>query len=422
MIRGDREYRREKLGIGRPSASQYGASQYCAPAESTKKWTPGIYHEVSAMGSSRANEWNQVKARLTPKDDGVMMRFDWSELEKDALGSYSSGFNLVQGYIDQLADLDKQLMLFMQFKTFGGNAVPKYMRDSAKYSDGREYSGCQNGQFAYSSDNGGTGGYFPNMHVTAVRERFEALMCAYAERFDLHPNFECWVMSEACINKPKGSPDPWPDQTRWYSELAKGLVNTREAWSNSQICCFINAPRKDMETFVPQLLDSNIGIGITDVVPDEKGLNYRSDVPNRSDPRGAFEWAELCAGKAIIIAHMSKPAYFCTVVARGQTQGQIQGQPRTYPTYPGNAKTRQQTHDFAVNTLKATHCVYIHNTSVHPHAGDEDPNAGDSAQPYKTTSDEFSGQYAGKKINLITDNFLAESEETGTITTRPDNW
>jgi hypothetical protein len=100
----------------------------------------------------------------------------------------------------------------------------------------------------------------------------------------------------------------------------------------------------------------------------------------------------------------------------------IQNQPRVYPTYPGNAKTRQQTHDFAVNTLKATHCVYIHNTSVHPHAGDEDPNAGDSAQPYKTTSDEFSGQYAGKKINLVTDNFLQESENTGTVTTRPDSW
>ena|SRR6187455_299719 len=413
MIRGDRTYRREQLGIG--------ISPTCAPV-SPNKWTPGVYHEVSAMGSSRANEWNQVKARLTNKDDGILFRFDWPELEKDTLGSYNPGFNLIQDYLDQCTELGKQLILFIQLKTFGNNAVPLYMRNSNKYADGRDYQGCQNGQYAYASDNGGTGGYVPNIHVAAVRERFEALMTAYADRFNSHPNFECLVFSEASINKPKGSPDSWPDQQDWYNQMSRGLVFTKEAWSNTQICQWINAPRKDMEYFVPPLIDAGIGVGMTDLCFEEKGFNYRSDVPNRDDPRGNLEWCQLTAGKAIIMGHFSKPAYSGEVVGRGQTSGTIQNQPHVYPTYPGNAKTRQQVFDFAVNKAKCTHIVFIHNTGSQPSAGDRDPNAGSSAQPYKATSDEYSGNYAGKKYNVVTDNFLEESEETGTNSERPDNW
>ena len=412
MIRGDRTYRREQLGIG--------ISPACVPS-SPNKWTPGVYHEVSAMGSSRANEWNQVKARLTNKDDGILFRFDWPELEKDTLGSYNPGFNLIQDYLDQCTELGKQLILFIQLKTFGNNAVPLYMRNSNKYADGRDYQGCQNGQYAYASDNGGTGGYVPNIHVAAVRERFEALMTAYADRFNSHPNFECLVFSEASINKPKDSPDSWPDETKWYDQMARGLIVTKEAWSNTQLCQWVNAPRKAMEGFVPQLLEANIGIGMTDLCPEEKGFNYRSDVPN-SQPRGNIEWAQLASGKSIVMGHVSKPAYCGVVVGRSQTEGTIQGQPKVYPTYPGPAKTRQQIHDFAVDKVKCTHIVYIHNTGSQPAAGDRDPNAPNSAQAYKSTSDEYSGSYSGKKFNVVTDNFLEESEETGTITDRPDGW
>src|SRR6188768_1643324 len=94
-----------------------GIDQQCAEHEGVNKWTPGVYHEVSAMYGSRAGEWNTVKGRLTGKDKGVMFRFDWSELEKDELGSYNSGFNLIQDYLDQCAALDKQLMAFIQLKT-----------------------------------------------------------------------------------------------------------------------------------------------------------------------------------------------------------------------------------------------------------------------------------------------------------------
>jgi hypothetical protein len=247
-------------------------------------------------------------------------------------------------------------------------------------------------------------------------------MLAYAERFNDHPHFECLVFSETSINKPKGAPDPWQDEGKWFNQMAQGLIYAKEQWSNVQICQFTNAPRKAMESYIPQLLDYNIGIGITDVVPDEKGLNYRSDVPNRNDPRGAFEWAELCAGKAIIIAHFSKPTYQGTVVGRSQSEGTIQSEPKVYPTYPGPAKTREQNHLFAVNKLKASHCVYIHNGGNQPEAGDRDQNAPASAQSFKVTSDEYSGSYSGKKFNAITDAFIQESESTGTVTDRPDFW
>jgi hypothetical protein len=395
--------------------------QQCAEHEGNNKWTPGVYHEVSAMYGSRAGEWNTVKGRLTNKDKGVLFRFDWSELEKDELGSYNSGFNLIQDYLDQCAALDKQLMAFIQFKTFGGNAVPKYMRTNTKYADGKNYAGSGNGQYEYASDNGGSGGFVPNMHVAAVRERFEALMTAYAERFNAHPNFECLVFSEASVNKPKGAPDPWGDLTKWYNNMAQGLIFAKGKWANTQLCQWVNAPRKDMENFVPQLLDAGIGAGMTDLCFEEKSFNYRSDVSNNNDPRGNIEWCELASGKAIVMGHMSKPAYNGDVVGRGQTSGKIQGQDHVYPTYPGNAKTRQQVFDQAVNKAKCSHVIYIHNGGTQPHAGDRDPNAGSSAAAYKATSDDYSGNYAGKKFSLVTDNFI-KGGNIATKTARPAGW
>jgi hypothetical protein len=420
MIRGDREYRREKLGIGRPSASQYGASQYCAPT-SSKKWTPGIYHEVSAMGSSRAGEWNAVKNRMTDNDDGAMFRFTWMELEKDTLGNYQPGFNLVQDYLDQCADLNKQFMMFVQVKSFGGDSVPKYMKNSTKYADGKNYSGCQNGQYIYESSNGGNGGTVPNLHIDAVKERFQELLKAYADKFNDHPNFECLVLSEASLAKPKGCPDPWTDETKIYNKYAQALVYAKEFWSNSQICQWVNSPRNQMENMVPQLLEVGIGVGMTDLGFEDRAFNYRSDVPN-SQPRGNIEWCEIASGKAIVMGHFSKPAYAGEVIARGQVSGTIQNEPHVFPTYPGNAKTRQQTFDLAVNKAKCSHIVFIHNSSSQPHAGDEDNSAPASANPYKATSDEWSGNYAGKSYNVVTDNFLAGSENLGTQHLKPDNW
>jgi len=154
---------------------------------------------------------------------------------------------------------------------------------------------------------------------------------------------------------------------------------------------------------------------------EDKSFNYRSDVPNEA-PRGNIEWMQMAAGKAITIGHFSKPSYAGEIVARGQTSGTIQGLDHVYGTYPGKAKTRQQVFDLAVNKAKCSHIIFIHNTGAQPASGDRDSNAPASAKAYTSTSDDYSGNYAGKKFNAVTDNFLEGSEELGTQESRPDFW
>jgi hypothetical protein len=334
------------------------------------------------------------------------------------------------------------------------------MRDSALYSDTKDYynivtdklnptgkrnQGSFNGEYAYESSNGGPGGFVPNMHVPAVRDRFIALMQAFAAEFNTDPYLEAIVFSEASIAEPIGSAGSahqvmnsgtpnqiiidrpttdgaeWADLDEWYTEMANGLIAARMALSNIQLCQWVNAPRIKMEDFVPILKANKIGIGMTDLCWEDKGFNYRSDAAS-PQPRGNIEWCQLHEGVAMVMGHAAKTSYIGTVAARGQVAGTIQGEPRVYPTYPGLGPTRQAVRDFAVSTAKVTHLVWIYNTGVQVATGDMDTAAPDTALPYTATSDAYSGNYAGKKYNVVTANYLHGSTNIGTNTARPVGW
>ena len=129
------------------------------------------------------------------------------------------------------------------------------------------------------------------------------------------------------------------------------------------------------------------------------------------------------------MGHASKPALEGTVVGRNQQSGTIQQQSKVYPTYPGIGPSRQQTRDFAVNTVGVTHLLWAHNTGTQPNTGDRDPlakNPGDvDAQgnplppPYADPYTAYPG-YGGVKYNTVTDNWQKDPASTITIvTTRP---
>jgi hypothetical protein len=75
-----------------------------------------------------------------------------------------------------------------------------------------------------------------------------------------------------------------------------------------------------------------------------------------------------------------------------------------------------------VSTAKVTHLVWIYNTGVQVATGDMDTAAPDTALPYTATSDAYSGNYAGKKYNVVTANYLHGSTNIGTNTARPVGW
>jgi len=438
-----------------------------AAAAPTKNWNPGNY--IASTTTNNASIWNVntgntktqgILQRLNSANDpdghwkGALLRFHWTDLEGATLGDYTAGMATVQSYLDQIAALPgRRLIVFIQIKTSGStvNAVPTYMRNSATYADGNDYyatrngtryQGSYNGQYAYESSNGGPGGFIPNMHVAAVRARFEALMQAFADNFNDNPYLEAICFSEAAIAEPIGSvgaasetvngvvitrPNTdggsWADNGAWFTQMTTGFTTARAALSNVQISQWINADRADMKTFAPNLVAAGIGLGMTDLCPEEKGFNYRNDIAGQETASpGNIQHCQDAGGLTIVTGHASRPSLVGTVVGRCQEAGTIQGQAHVYPDYPGLGTSRQAIRDFAVNTVGVTHLLWAHNTGNQDATG-----AVDSQIPASCldTSDAYTayGDYGGRGLNTVTDEWIHDAGSTiTTVTTRPTGW
>lgn len=450
------------------------------PPVASKNWAPGNY--IASTTTDNDSIWDVatgntktqgILQRLNLTNDpnghwkGALLRFQWTDLERGQ-GEYSwddplfpgdptkqLGMAKVGRYLASMAAFPgRRLIIFIQIKTSGSsNAVPAYMRNSATYSDGKDYyntvdgtrnQGSFNGQYAYVSSNGGPGGFIPNMHVAAVRVRFEALMAAFATTFNTNPYLEAICFSEASIAEPIGASGKanetinghvytrpntdsnpttgvggWLDNSTWFTQMTTGFTSARAALSNVQVAQWINADRSDMKTFVPDIRAVGVGLGMPDLCPEEKGFNLRNDYPGQSGTApGNIQHCQDSAGLSIIMGHASKPALSGTVVGRTQTSGTQQGQAHVYPTYPGLGTSRQDVHDFAVNTVGVTHLCWAHNTGSQPNTGDSDPAAPATADNYTAYS-----TYGGQGFNTVTDAWIHNGASTiTTVETRPTGW
>lgn len=381
-------------------------------------------------GSAQDGLWTGMKSRLSAdsagKWKGVQLRFTWPELEGNTLGDYAP-MNKIQSYLDQISAYPgRRLIVFFQIKTFGStsNAVPLYMRNSATYADGTSYAGSGNGQYSYDSGNGGPGGFVPNMHVPAVRDRFKALMQEFANRFNTNPYLEAISFSEASINRPRGAAASWPEgKPEWFDGMTNAFQDMKTRLTNVQICQWINALRSDMVGWVPDLRSAGIGLGMPDACPEDSGFRFRNDIPGyESTAPGNIQHLQESSGTAIIMAHVAQTGYDGTVAGRCQVSGTIQGQPHVYPDYPGVGVSRQAIRDFSVNDAKATHILWTHNPGNQPNTGARDPNIPAGCQ---ATSDDWTayGTYAGRSYNTITDEWINDpTSNITTITTRPTGW
>lgn len=413
------------------------------PPANPHHWNYGNYIGETATDSNAL--FNQIVARLTPEADpngnwkGVMIRKTWAQLEA-GLGDYNAGFDSIDQRLSQISSLGgRRLMIFIQVKTFGAstNAVPAYMRNSATYADGKNYystrdgvvqQGSRNGQYAYESSIGGPGGFVPNMHVTAVKERWQAFMEAFATRFNGNEYLEAVVINEASIAEPIGSAGPanevdkngvvitrpntdgseWVDQDTWFTNMAAAHLVARTALENIQICQWINGPRPKMSTYsnqtlvegwVPIIAGHGIGLGMTDLAINDVGFQY---VPKTTPggtyfsdhPGNIFLIQQFGQGNGIVVGHASAECY------RGSVANRNQGTPpnNDTPKYPGPQQTRQETQAFAKNTVGVTHLVWGHNTSDDPY-------------------------YPGMSMNDVTDAFIHNpASDISTVTARPAGW
>lgn len=416
------------------------------PQEPLTKWHPGLY--IASTTTNNQSIWNKVgtgagtegiiqrfNADVDNKWRGAMLRFMWGKqrnssgaiqpddfLEDDTLGSYNAGMDRVQAYLDTISTFpDKYLILFIQIKTFGNfaDATPLYMHNKSNpaYDDP---DGFGNGQYNYASNIGGAGGFVPNIHVDAVRDRFIALTNEIATRFNDHPRFEALVINEASIVKPTGS-GVWANKSVWYDKMTQCHSAMRTVFTKTQTVQWINADRIDMKPWVPDLRALGVGLGMPDLCKDDKGFNWRNDLPNSSDINpGNIQHCQASNGLVNIMGHMSQPTFDGTITERCQTSGAIQDQPYVYPAYPGPGILRQQVFDFAKNTVGCTHVVIAHNTSNQPITGEIDPKIPSTCAKHPWTA---LPEYSNRKYNVITDQWLNDpASDITPIMTRPTGW
>lgn len=397
------------------------------PPANLHHWNPGNYIAEASYDSNSL--FNAIAARLSNQNDpagnykGVMIRMPWRSLET-AFGVYG-GFTAIETRLSQIAALSgRRLIIFIQLKTFNskdsnGNitsrnhSVPDYMRASATYADPQGYKNDlgEHGEYGYKSSIGGPGGYVPNMHVAAVRARFEALMQAFATRFNGDERLEAVVINEASIAEPYQVTDvngTWKNQSVWYSQMKTGLTTAKNALQNIQISQWINGPRAQMSTqanytapltgWVKDITAAGVGLGMTDLALNDVGFQY---VPpqtpggeNFSDhPGNIYLINKLGRGNGIIVGHASAECYRGSVANRNQgiTNNET-------PAYPGPKQTRQETQAFAKNIVGVTHLCWVHNTSPDPYN-------------------------PGKSMNKVTDEFIANpASDISTVETRPTGW
>lgn len=405
------------------------------PPAANKNWNPGNY--IASTTTNNDSIWNVtgvnpgILQRLAADTNGhwkgALLRFQWTDLEGSTLGSYAAGMDKVQSYLDQMAAYPgRRLIIFIHMKTFGAtnHAVPAYMRNSATYGDGESYTGSGNGEYAYESGNSSSGGGFvPNMHVNAVRDRLKALMQEFANRFNNNPYLEAVAFSEASILQPIGAPGSWSNTAVWFTNMANAFTDMRTNLSNIQICQWVNADRSDMKTFVPDIRAAGIGLGMPDLCQEDLGFNWRNDIPDyETTPPGNIQHCQDSNGLAIIMGHASRPSLDGQVAGRCQVSQAIQGQAHVYPDYPGVAISRQAVRDFAVNTVGVTHLCWAHNAGTQPTTGSRDPNIPTSCQDTADNWTAYTG-YGGVKYNTVTDNWINDgASNIATVTTRPSGW
>lgn len=394
------------------------------PPASSKNWNPGDWVASGTSGASQDAIWDKagttstrgILQRLTaiPQYQGALLRYSWDELERGdgeygwTIAGKKYGMDQIQERLDQIAGLPgRRLIIFIQMKTFGSasHAAPQWMRNdtSHTYESGETFDGSASGEYAYVSNKvpPGPGGYVPNMHVNAVRDRFKALMAAFASRFNLNPYLEAIAVTEASISKPMNLANPnytWTGAATWFTNMTNAYVQMRSDLSNIQICQWVNSDRADMETWVDDIIAAGIGVGMPDFCKDEKGFNFTRSTTPAGAP-GNIYWMNQSPTSAIRMVHMSKPAQEGSVLTPGQTVANAA--PGQY-AFPGLAWTRVEAAGYAKTVVPGTHRLWRHETSN---------------QVDNTT-------YAGQNFNAVTDAAMASVVATHPLegTARPTGW
>lgn len=418
--------------------NSFSKSIVISPSTAGHKKDYGNY--IMQSGSIEA-DWAGIMTRLDNdpgrKWKGVIVRLTWQQLEK-AQGQYDgftvdingtltpAGITRIKKYRDQLwAKQQRKLILFIHVKMFGGVAVPVYLQQP-QYADA-DHTGTTNtsfmGQYKYTSGNTGPGGHVPNMHVTFVRQRWEALMAAYAAEFNNDPAIEAIIISEQSVSHPNDlgitgtASCGWSRINAWLDGMTTALTAAKASWTNTGICQWVNADRCVMSTtgaggtltgFAKNISNVGIGVGMPDVVINDAGILV---VAGTGGHTGSVDIIKKLHSNGPVVAQMSGPALWGSVAAAAQSAPDV--------PFPGPAYPRQFMQNWARTEVFANYIAWMHKTDAYANT----INVNGTLYTTQPSSDSISGAYLGKGMNVVTDNWIKHaSSDISTYTTPPTGW
>lgn len=270
---------------------QYGQAATVNPI----KWHPG--HYTMLVGDpNNPNLMNEVYTELaeTPALRGVVIRFEWSELEK-TLGVYN--FKSIDARLKELTARNKRLVILLETKSFDKTKlVPDYLL-SAKYDGGVFPIG------AYGSNV--VKGYNLKLWNNAVKERLAALITALGKRYDSSPNFEGIGLQETALGNPI-KPLTNAQIDSFYKNLIDMDSHMRSQFPHTMVFQFTNYPRPLIKSVVDNLKITGGMLAATDIFMEDPGLLFPGSPP------GIYTYFPKNNGLMPLGAQVEEPNYFNT--------------------------------------------------------------------------------------------------------------
>lgn len=397
---------------------------------------------IGMAGSPDGADWttviNTLSADSTGKWKGVQIRQDWRLLER-ASGEYRwttstgqpGGFNKIDQLLSQIKPFNgNKLIIMFQLKQFNFSlCVPDYMRTAA-YADpsapsNADYFGCYRYQ---SVNNPGSGGYVVSMHIDAVRERFKALMSAFAAAYNNHPQVEAIIFNEASINKPAAFTWTAAQRDKWFNNTTNAYTFTVSKFTKVNLLQFFNSDRIDMSTWanntltgwIPDIVNAGVGLGMTDGCRNDLSFQFvpagQGPAPNSNNP-GSIFIINRFSSKVPVVVNMSGPAQVGSIAAFAQTADPTDNIPQY--TFPGPAYARNENQRWAREDIGANYVLWT--IDGHTYGPTYTVN-GNTYTVANIPSDTPNGSYSGKKFFDVTKAWINHASSNITTAPFPTNW
>lgn len=222
---------------------------------------------------------------------GVQIVYNWRQLEQEK-GKYD--FSQIEQDLATVSGLKKKLFIQIQDRFFQPKAknVPDYLMNEPQYGGGLAP------QFDNPGENKPVGyGWVAMQWNPAVRERYQKLIAALAEKFD-GKVFGVNLPETSIDLSTKNAPAGFTCDTYFAAEM-ENLAFARKAFSKSQIVQYVNFWPCEWENdhkYMSRLFDfaekNKIGLGGPDIVPGRKA-QMKNSYPFFNQYRGKLSFVGM---------------------------------------------------------------------------------------------------------------------------------